>query len=222
MKILIVGGGRLVYFLSRTFLERGYKVTIINRDHDECSRLARLLSKAVVVHGDGSDPQILEEAGAETTDVVLAVTPKDQDNLVICQLAELRFHVPRNLALVNDPDNETVFRQLGITGAFSVTQLFLSMIEQRVALAQVANLIPLFGGKINITEVLLTEGSPVVGKALRDIALPEDSLVASILRGDQPIVPRGTTVLQENDRLVVMTMAENHGQVLSALTGISP
>jgi trk system potassium uptake protein TrkA len=172
-----------------------------------------------VVHGDGSDPQILEEAGAETTDVVLAVTPKDQDNLVICQLAELRFHVSRNLALVNDPDNETVFRQLGITGAFSVTHIFLSMIEQRVAFADVANLVPLFGGKINVTELLLTANSPAVGKALKDIALPEASLVASILRADQPIVPRGTTVLQKNDHLVVMTMPENHGRVLEALTG---
>lgn len=218
MNILIVGGGKLVYFLSRTFISKGYSVTIINRDREECSWLARRL-KATAVYGDGSNPQILEEAGAGTADAVLAVTPNDQDNLVICQLASLRFHVLRTLALVNDPDHEEVFRQLGITSAFSTTRVLSSLIEQRAEFEGITNLLPVGEGKVNVTEVVLEATSPVVGRALRDIAFPENSLIACLLREGQPIVPRGTTMLQAQDRLIVMTLPENHGQVLRALTG---
>jgi len=218
MNILIVGGGKLVYFLSRTFISKGHTVTIINRDREECTQLSRRL-KATVVYGDGSDPQILREAGADTADAVLSVTPNDQDNLVICQLADIRFHVPRTLALVNDPDNEEVFRQLGITTAFSTTRILSSLIEQRASFEDIINLIPVGEGKVNVTEVVMGESSPVVGRPLIDIALPENSLVATIMRNGQPIVPRGATVLQAGDRLIVMTLPENHGQVLRLLTG---
>lgn len=218
MNILVVGGGKLVYFLSHTFISKGHTVTIINRDREECTQLSRRL-KAIVVYGDGSDPQILREAGADTADAVLAVTPNDQDNLVICQMADLRFHVPRTLALVNDPDNEEVFRQLGITAAFSTTRILSSLIEQRASFEDITNLIPVGGGKVNVTEIVLNDTSPVVGLPLRDIAFPENSLVAIIMRNGQPIVPRGATVLHDRDRLIVMTLPENHGQVLRILTG---
>jgi trk system potassium uptake protein TrkA len=218
MNILVVGGGKLVYFLSRTFISKGHTVTIINRDREECTQLSRRL-KATVVYGDGSDPQILREAGVDTVDAVLSVTPNDQDNLVICQLADIRFHVPRTLALVNDPDNEEVFRQLGITAAFSTTRILSSLIEQRASFEDITNLIPVGGGKVNVTEIVLNDTSPVVGLPLRDIAFPENSLVAIIMRNGQPIVPRGATVLHDRDRLIVMTLPENHGQVLRILTG---
>lgn len=216
-KILIVGGGKLTYFLSRTLISKGYKVSIINRDMEECTWLAQRL-KAVVVYGDGSDPQILEEAGAYNADAVLAITPNDQDNLIICQLAELRFHVSRTLAFVNDPDNEEAFRQLGIT-AFSTTRILSSLIEQRAGFEDIINLIPIGEGKINVTEVELKDTSSVIGRMLRDIALPESSLIASILRAGQPVVPRGGTILEARDRLIVITLPENHGQVIRILTG---
>lgn len=213
MNILIIGGGKIVYFLSRTLIAKGHHVTIINRDQEEGVQLARRL-KATIVYGDGSDPQILEEASAHTVDVLLAVTPNDQDNLVICQLADSRFHIPKTLALVNDPDNEEVFVKLGISAAFSITRILSSLIEQRVGFDNITNLIPVGEGKINVTEIVLQEASPVVGKTLQNIGMPENSLVASILRKDQPIIPRGSTVLQANDCLIVVTLPENHGQVI--------
>ena len=110
MKVLVVGGGKLAYFLVRTLISKGAHVTIINRELHECKSLARKL-KATIVHGDGSDPQILEEAGASNVDTLFAITPNDEDNLVICQLADIQFHVQRRLALVNDPDNEEIFQK---------------------------------------------------------------------------------------------------------------
>ena len=101
MKVLMVGGGKTLYFLCRNFAAKGYEVVLVNRDQGECVQMARQLS-ATVVCGDGSDPAILKEAGAMGADVVLAITPNDQDNLVISQLASLQFGVPRAVALAND------------------------------------------------------------------------------------------------------------------------
>ncbi|MDY0042841.1 MAG: TrkA family potassium uptake protein [Desulforhabdus sp.] len=218
MNILIVGGEKLVYFLSRLFFSKGHTVTVINRDRRECTRLARRL-KGTIVHGDGSDLIALEEAGARSADAVLAATPNDEDNLVICQLASLHFAVPRTLALVNDPDNEEVFQKLQITSALSVTRLLAGLIEQTTEFDDVINLFPAGEGKLNITQVSLKETSPVAGKTLMEIALPESSLIASIMRNGEPIVPRGPTELLAGDRLILITLPKSHGSVLKRLTG---
>jgi trk system potassium uptake protein TrkA len=217
MNILVVGGGKIAYFLVRTFTAKGHHVTVIDRDQEEGIQLARRL-KATIVNGDGSDPQVLEEAGAYTVDVLLAVTPNDQDNLVICQLADKWFHVPRTLALVNDPDNEEVFQKLGITSAFSTTRILSSLIEQRTSFEGITNLIPVAEGRINVTEIVLNDSAYVVGKSLSTIEMPPHSLIAVIIRDDQTIIPRGLTVLQAYDRLIVITLPENHGQVIKMLS----
>ncbi|KAF1080445.1 MAG: Trk system potassium uptake protein TrkA [Candidatus Rifleibacterium amylolyticum] len=217
MKIILVGGGKTLYFLCRNFSSKGYKVVIINREHNECEQLAKKTS-AMVICGDGSDVEILEEAGARSADALLAITPFDQDNLIICQLAALKFGISRVIALANDPDNADVFEKLGVS-AFSMTQIVSSLIEQRASLEQIVNLFPVGEGKVNVTEVVLDAYSPLVGKQLKDVSLPENSLIAVVIRNNQPIVPRGANDLQIADKIVLITLPENHGKVLKAVTG---
>ena len=217
MKVLIVGGGRMLYFLCRNFAARGYRVVVINRNPKECLQLARQLS-ATVVRGDGSDAVILAEAGAMEADAVLAITPNDQDNLVICQLAVIKYGVPRTVALANDPDNAEVFEKLGIS-SFSTTNIVASLIEQRASLDQITNLLPVGEGRVNVTEIVLDDDSPVAGKFLKDIDLPENALVAVVIRDNKPIVPRGANGLLAGDRVVLITLPENHGRVIKAFTG---
>ena len=218
MHIIIVAEQKLAYFLCRTFQAKNYEVTVINRDREDCSWLARRTS-ATIVLGEASSPQVLQDAGAETVDAILAAAPRDEDNLVICQLAEMKFHVPRIISLVNDPDNEQVFRQLGIANTFSTTLLLSSLIEQRVDSVGISNLIPVAEGKITVTEVRLTEKSPAAGKAMSEIKMPENSLVACVLREDQAIVPRGTTVISGSDRLIVISVPQNLSAAMKTLTG---
>jgi len=217
MKVIIAGGGKTLYFLCRNFTAKGYEVVIINRNRGECVQLARQLS-AMVVCGDGSDAGILKEAGAMSADVVLAITPNDQDNLVICQLASIQFGVPRAIALANDPDNAEIFEKLGVS-AFSTTHIVGSLIEQRASLEQIINLLPVGEGKVNVTEIVLDVDSPVAGKLLKDVVLPENALVAVVIRDNQPIVPRGANQLLAGDRVVLITLPENHGSVLRVFTG---
>ncbi len=219
MRVLVVGGDRLVYFVSRSLTNRGYAVTIINRDREECTRLARTLD-ATVVYGDGSMPHVLEEAGAWDADVVLAITPNDEDNLVICQVASVHFEVPRALALVNDPDHEETFRGLGVM-AVSPTQILTRLLEQRMTFEDIEQFIPIAEGNINVTEIALDEDSPAVGMNLQDIPLPEGALIAAILRRGRPIIPGGATVMRDRDRLIVITLPDNHEEALKVLVGDS-
>ncbi|HOX37574.1 MAG TPA: TrkA family potassium uptake protein [Candidatus Brocadiia bacterium] len=219
MKTIITGGGKAVYFLCRAFLSKGWEVAVVNPDQEECEQMARKL-RALVIKGDGSDPAILEDAGARGADAVVAATPDDATNLAVCQLAKIEFDVPRALAMVGDPDNEEIFRMLGIT-VFCATSVMASMIEQRAALEEITNLMPLAEGKVNITEMALSPDSPAVGRTLRDLALPPNSLIAVVMRDGKAIVPRGDTCLQASDRVILITLPDNHGPVIKIMTGES-
>lgn len=217
MKVIIIGGGRSLYFLAQTFRKKGHAVTIINRDAAECTRLAQQVD-ATIVQGDGSDQRILEEAGARAAAVVLAATPSDSDNLIACQLAKTRFTVPRAIALVNDPDNQSIFRQLGID-AISTALTVASLIEQRAALDQVTDLIPAGDGKVTISEVTLTESFSHAGRPVSEIEFPRDALIAVVIRGSESVIPRGDTELRVGDRVLLVTLSESHEQALKILTG---
>jgi trk system potassium uptake protein TrkA len=216
MEALMVGGGKLVYFLARALLAKGYGVCLVIREPSEAGWLARRL-KATVVHGDGTRPRTLEEAEISRKDLVLAITANDEDNFVVCQLAQRKYGVPLAFALVNDPD-ERIFRELGVRAAFAPTRLLASLIEQRVASESVVNLYP-FGesGKVTLTEIVLAKDSPAASRPLREVHLPEQSLVAGILRAGEAIIPRGQTVLLPGDRLIVAALPEAYAAVLKVL-----
>jgi trk system potassium uptake protein TrkA len=221
MRVLLIGGGETIetiYFLARLFTRRGYRVTIVNPYPDEAQMLARQV-KATVIVGDGSDPAVLEEAGARRADVVLSLTPQDPDNLVACQVAQRLYHVPRTMALVNDPDNEQIFRQLGITEVFSATRVIGSLIEGQTVFDEITHLFPAAEGELHVSELVLDEQAPATGKSLAELDLPQDSLVAAIIRDGQVIVPRGQDRLQVADRLILIAVPENQEAVFRLLAG---
>ncbi|RME84532.1 MAG: TrkA family potassium uptake protein [Caldilineae bacterium] len=218
MHAIILGQGKSVYHLARRFISKGYHTTIISRDAAAARNFSRKL-KATVVHGDGTDPGVLEEAGARRASILVSLMMEDQDNLVACQLAKEMFGVPRTVALVLDPENETVFRQLGVTVAISVAHMLSQIIEEQVSYEDVINLTSLAQGKVALTEVILTETAPAVDRELRELGLPRNALVATVLRNDEVIIPHGETRLRLYDRLLILTQPGNHGQVLRALLG---
>ena len=218
MRVIIIGGNQTVYFLARQFVRRRYHVTIINRDPVR-SRLLAQQTKATVVLGDGTHVQILEEAGARQADVLLALTSHDQDNLIACQIAQRLFDMPRTIAQVNDPDNEDVFRQLGVTHPFSATRIIGSILDQETDFEDITTLMPLAQGRINVADVRLHEDSPAVGKTLTELELSGNSLIACIIRDDEVIVPRGSTRLQADDHLVLVSHPEHQKRDLDLLCG---
>jgi trk system potassium uptake protein TrkA len=218
VNVCIVGGGLLAYFLGRSLLSKGHAVTVVNADREECSWFARRL-KAVIVHGEGTQPSVLEDAGLASMDSVLAITPQDEDNYLICQAAQRRYKVPFAFALVNDPDNERIFRELGVSSAFSPIRILSLLIEQRIGFDDIINLTPLADGKANLTEITLSADAPAAGKRVLDIPLPESCLIVSVLRSEQVLIPRGSTELRAGDRIGIVSLPEVYPKVLAALTG---
>lgn len=218
MYIVIIGAGKIGYFLAKRLCHNKHTVTIVDKDRALCEDIAKSLD-CMVINGDGCDPHILEEAGIARADVVAAVTGEDEDNLIICQLAKEKFNVQRTVGRVNNPDNEHTFSVLGIDVPVDSTTIISKIIEEEVSFSDFVNLMSFKRGKLAIVRVDLPEDSPIINKSIQDIQLPEDSVLVSIVRGEEVIVPKGNTVLKSGDDIIALTMVGNEPQLLNLLVG---
>ena len=218
MKIILIGGGKTIYFLAKQFIAKGQSVTIINRDPEESQALSHELD-ATILLGDGSDPEILEQAGTGSADVLLSMTSRDHVNLVACQVANEKFDVARTIALVNNPENEEIFRKLGVSLIFSATRIITSLLEQETDFMAITNLMAVAQGKVNVSEVRLPENALVSGKSIQELKLPAGFLLATIIRNGEVLVPSGSTILQAHDQLILIGQADKYRDVLRILTG---
>lgn len=204
MNILIVGGGKAGRFLLKEFLGKDYNVTLVEQDLDKCLMIEEKFN-IHVVNGDGSEAKILEKAGIEEMDVVLAVTEDDQDNLVICQMAERQFQVPRTFATVNTPGNEKLFEWLGVNVAVSSTSILSALVDQKVSMKDITSLFKMPKHDLMMVEVVIQDASPVAGKLVKDIDLPSETVLVTILRDNSALVPRGATTILPNDTILALT-----------------
>jgi len=218
MYIIVVGAGQVGYFLAKRLIASKHTVSIVDKEKGVCEAVAKEL-EALVINGDGCDPRILEEAGIERADVVAAVTNEDEDNLIVCQLAKERFNVQRTVGRVNNPDNEHTFSELGVDVPVDSTKIIAKIIEEEVSFSDFVNLMSFKRGKLAIVRVDLPEDSPVINKEIQDIQLPPDSVLVSIVRGEEVIVPKGDTVLKSGDDIIALTLIGNEPQLLNLLVG---
>lgn len=218
MRILMVGQGELAYYLARRFAAKKHRVTVVIADPQEARELARRLDVAIFA-GDGTDLQVLDNAGARRADAVLALTPHDEDNLAICQIASGEFQVPRTIALVNDPDNEEVFHKLNVSVAISATRILSTLIQEEAVFEQIAEITALAEGKVSVSEVSLDPQSPTLDRTLQELDLPPDALIGGIIREGRVIVPGGRTQLRAGDRLILIATAESLDAAMALLAG---
>jgi trk system potassium uptake protein TrkA len=218
MYILIVGAGKVGYFLAKRLCQGKHTVSIVEKDKAICEEMAKELD-ALVINGDGCDPRILEEAGITRADVMAAVTGDDEDNLIICQLAKERFNVRRAVGRVNNPDNEHTFSELGVDVPIDSTKIIAKIIEEEVSFSDFVNLMSFKRGKLAIVRLDLPADSPAINKEVKDIQLPADSVLVSIVRGEEVIVPKGDTVLKAGDDVIALTLVGNEPQLLNLLAG---
>ncbi len=218
MNILIVGAGKVGYFLAKRLIADKHTVSIIDKDRVICEELAKELD-ILVIHGDGCDPRVLEEAGIERADVIAAVTGDDEDNLVICQIAKERFNLRRTVGRINDSKNERIFTELGVDVPIDSTAIIAKIIKGEAAFEDFVNLMSFQRGKLVIVRLDLPEDSPVINKKVMDVELPPDSVLVSILRAEEVIVPKGNTVFQPSDDVIAITSVGNEAQLLKILAG---
>ena len=203
MYIIIVGGGKVGYYLTKTLLSEGHEVLLIERDPDKTELFVEQFG-AVVVAGDGAEAAVMAAAGAARADVVIAVTGEDEDNLVICQVAKSKFHVGRTIARVNNPKNEHLFRMLGVDITVSQTDYILTLIEQAIPDQPFIHLVNLIHEDMAIVDAKVVPGSPIAGRAIGSLPVPANCIIAAVIRAGELIIPSTSTVVQENDDLIAI------------------
>ncbi|MBI5166625.1 MAG: TrkA family potassium uptake protein [candidate division NC10 bacterium] len=207
MYAIIVGGGGVGYYLTKELLSLGHEVTVIERDEKRYQSLSEELGEVAVL-GE-CDATILEEAGARRADVLIAVTGEDETNLVACLIAKRFLQVPRVIARVANPKNRVTFNKLGIDLTVSSTDIICNLIEQEAFTQEIFPLLSLKRGELEIVEIRLPTDSPALGLAIRDLDLPADSVLISVIRGEQIIFPRGDTTFLLNDAVLALTAPKN-------------
>ena len=213
MFIIVVGGGKVGRYLINDLSKKGHKVVLVEQKEDKCEIIENKYNIKAIC-GDGSEKEVLEKAGVEKADVLLAVTKDDQDNLVICQLAERQFDVPQTFTTVNTPGNEKLFDWLGVNVAVSSASILSALVGQEVAIKDLKTLLAKDQDELKMIRVNVQKDSPVMNKKLNEINLPLESVLVTILRGDTPIVPRGNTKILTGDLIVALTKPEFENELL--------
>lgn len=204
MKTIIVGGGKVGYNLFKTLKDRGYDVALIERDKETSLRIAEDFNTDVI-WGDGTNLDVLIDAGIDKAEIVAAVTGSDEENLVICQIAKLSFNTKKTIARVNNPKNIVMFKNLGIDDTVCSTEVIANLIEFSLDKEDYRIISILERGSMVLTELAMKANTPWSNKMVKDLILPSECVLVSILRGENVIYPRGDTQILVNDKVIIIT-----------------
>lgn len=218
MYIVVVGGGKVGYYLTKELLAAGHELVLMEKDGRRARQIADDVG-SIVLNRDGCEGKHLAQAGANRADIVAAVTGDDEDNLVVCQMAKHHFDVPRTIARVNNPTNEPLFKHLGVDEVISTTRMVLGAIEQDIPVHELLHLAALEGGELELVEAQIGSGSPVLGKGPPNMDLPPGCSLFLLIRDEvaQPIRPE--TVFQEGDKVIAVGSVECEAQLRRELLG---
>jgi len=216
--VLVVGGGKVGYYLTRELIQSNHEVVLMEKDRARANQIADEIGSVVIPH-DGCEGKYLAEAGANRADIVAAVTGDDEDNLVICQMAKHHFDVPRTIARVNNPANERLFKHLGVDELISPTRMVLGSIEQDIPVNELLHLAALGSGELELIEAHLAADSPAVGRAPKDLGIPEGCTLFAVIRAGhaQPLGP--DTVLQSGDKVIAIGQRDCESALRAKLIG---
>ena len=218
MYIIVVGGGKVGYYLTKELLGSGHEVVLMEKDPRRARQIADEVG-SIVLNRDGCEGTHLAEAGANRASIVAAVTGDDEDNLVVCQMAKHHFDVPRTIARVNNPQNEVLFRHLGVDDTISPTRMILASVEQDIPVHELLHLAQFQGGELELIEAQIAEDSPAVGRRPREINLPEGCTLFVVLRDGQFQSIRPETVFSAGDKVIAISKTECEAQLHRELIG---
>jgi trk/ktr system potassium uptake protein len=204
MYVIVAGGGKVGANLTRSLIAMGHEVTMIEQRRDRFATL-ELEFEHQVHQGDATELFVLERAGiARPPDIVVAATGDDEDNIIICQLAREKYGVPKVIARVNDPRNQAHFDLLGISPTVCATLGLLALVEHEVPEHDLIHLLELRRENLEIVEVQIGEDSPVAGRRVETLPLPDGARLISVMRGDESEIAVGSTELRPGDQVLAI------------------
>ena len=219
MFVVIVGGGRTGTQLATLLLAQNHDVRVVESRSEILARIHRELPTEAIYEGNTTDPDVLEQAGIKSADVVAAVTNNDADNLAICFLARSRYKVGRTIARVNNPRSAWLFDQkFHVDVALNAAEILSGLIEEEMSLGDMMTLLKLRRGNYAIVEQKVPAGAKGLGIALKDLALPEQCIIAAIVRQGEIVLPRGITAFEVGDEVLAVTDSQGALQLAELLS----
>jgi K+ transport systems, NAD-binding component len=205
MYIIIVGGGKVGYYLAKTLAQLKYKIAVLETNRDLCMNIVNATSDlgVNVINGDGTNINFLKDADIESADALIAVTGRDQDNLIACQIAKKEFNIKKTIARVNNPKNIKIFEKLGVDFAISSTATIVDIIEKEVFISDLKSVMTV--GNLIVNEIKLKPGFHSINKKVKDLELPKDCILISIIRDSNVMIPKGSSVLMSEDEIIAVS-----------------
>lgn len=216
MKVTIVGGGKVGYYLVRTLIEHGHEPTVIEENRAVCEHIANEMDIPIIC-GDATRMEVLENADISHSQALVSITGSDETNLIVCQLAKKKYGIPKTVAKSNNPKNVSAMQALGIDNVINSTDSIASLIEREVDTSRIKQLISLNRGEVTLFEINLPHDYAYDGKMLMDIKLPVLFNIVSITRNGCVIIPRGQSMLKSGDKLLVISETKVVKEIKSVL-----
>jgi trk system potassium uptake protein TrkA len=218
MNVLVSGGGRTGTQLATLLVMQNHDVRLIEHRPEILARLHKDLPTEVIYEGHATDPKILELAGIQQAHILTACMPSDEENLAVCYLARNLYQVPRTIARINNPRNAWLFdEKFHVDVALDQAEVFASLIEEEMSMGDMMTLLKLRRGDYSLVEEKVPAGAKAIGVAIKDLSLPEECIIAGVIRNGKVILPRGITVLEPGDEVLAITDRRGAEQLSSLL-----
>jgi trk system potassium uptake protein TrkA len=214
MFVIVVGGGNTGSQLAKFLIEAGHTVRVIDERPNVLEKLETEIPQEVIINGDGSSPTVLEKAGIHKAQVLAAVTGSDETNLVVTSLGRFEFNVPRVIARINNSKNAWLFTpEMGVDVSLNQAEILARLTVEEMSIGDMMTMLKIRRGKYSIVEEKIAPSALAIGKALKDLLLPNNCVIAGIIRHDDIILPRGTTILEEADEILALVDDAARGQL---------
>lgn len=207
-KVMILGGGKIGYYLAKRLEKLGISVTIIEIDKDRCEYLAEKLDHTLVICGDGTDIDLLSEEDLASYDTFVGVTGLDEENLLMGLVAK-QSGVNKTIAKISRPNYARIVDKLDIDVALNPVNITVSHILKFIKGGKVVSVSLLLGGEGEVTEIIVSENSPIVGKPLSKLGIPKGIIIGAIIHDGEVIIPDGNSIIHGDDRIIVFSLASD-------------
>ena len=220
MFVLIGGGGRTGTQLAALLLAQNHQVHLIEHRRHILGRLHRELPTEVIYEGHPTDLYTLEQADIQNAQIVAACTDDDASNLALCYLARARYHIPSTIARINNPRTAWLFDQkFHVDAAMNQAEIMAGLIEEEMVTAgMMVTLLKLQRGHYSLVEEKIAPGAQAVGVAIQNLPLPENCVIAAIIRQNAIVVPRGATTFEVGDEVLAVTDHKGTNELAKLLT----
>lgn len=220
MKVIVAGGNNEADFIIKMLKESNKNEIVVINSSASISKKLSESNEINVLIGDPTKEYTYESIEVNNYDIFISLSDNDSDNYVACKIAKSILNVKKVICIVKNPKNVSIFESLGIDRAISSTYLLSQTVKQETSLDDIFKTLALENEKIKITEVKINKGFLIIGKALMDIKFPANMTVGCIFRNPHVIIPKGNTIIKENDKLLIISDSINQKEVVKFVMGV--